>query len=124
MSVPRFWHFRDSQTVFTNIAADTGASYIMTGTGDPVQTFGASVTANYMQTLGVQPLLGRLFRPEEEMKADVALVTDAFWHARLGSDPNVIGRSLTLNGGRHHGDRRDQKAAGRMVGGRTRPSSR
>ena len=98
MSVPRFWHFRDGQTVFSNIAADTGGSYIMTGAGDPVQMFGANVTANYMQTLGIQPIIGRLFRPEEEMKADVALVTDAFWHKQLGSDPKVIGRSLTLNG--------------------------
>ncbi|HEX3817952.1 MAG TPA: ABC transporter permease [Chthoniobacterales bacterium] len=98
MSVPRFWHFRDGQTVFSDIAADTGSSYIMTGAGDPVQTFGADVTANYMQTLGIQPILGRLFRPEEEMKADVALVTDAFWRQHLGSDPNIIGHSLTLNG--------------------------
>ncbi|MBA3961839.1 MAG: ABC transporter permease [Chthoniobacterales bacterium] len=98
MSIPRFWHFRDAQTVFSNIAADTGANYIMTGAGDPVQTFGAEITANYMQTLGVRPILGRLFCPEEEMKADVALVTDVFWRTRLGSDPNVVGRSLTLNG--------------------------
>ena len=98
MSVPRFWHFRDSQTIFSSLSADTGATYIMTGSGDPVQTFGANVTANYMQTLGIHPLRGRLFRPEEEGKVDVALVTDAFWHQRLGSDPKVIGRSLTLNG--------------------------
>jgi predicted permease len=98
MSVPRFWHFRDSQTVFSSISADTGASYIMTGSGEPLQLFGSHLTANYLQTLGIQPILGRLFRPEEEEKGDVAIITDAFWHKRLGSDPNVIGRSLTLNG--------------------------
>jgi predicted permease len=98
MSVPRFAHFRDGQTVFSSIAADTGAGFIMTGVGDPIQVNGANQTANYMETLGVGPILGRLFLPEEEMKADVALVSANFWRNRLNSDPQVIGRSVTLNG--------------------------
>jgi predicted permease len=98
MSVPRFEHFRDGQTVFSSIAADTGTGFIMTGIGDPIQVNGANQTANYMETLGVRPILGRLFLPEEEMKADVALVSANFWHNRLNSDPQVIGRSVTLNG--------------------------
>jgi predicted permease len=98
MSVPRFWHFRDGQTVFSSLAADTGTGFIMTGIGDPVQLNGDNMTANYMETLGVRPILGRLFLPEEEMKADVALVSANFWRNRLNSDPQVIGRSLTLNG--------------------------
>jgi predicted permease len=98
MSVPRFWHFRDGQTVFSSLAADTGTGFIMTGIGDPIQLNGANQTANYMETLGVHPILGRLFLPEEEMKSDVALVSANFWHNRLNSDPQVIGRSVTLNG--------------------------
>jgi predicted permease len=98
MSVPRFWHFRDGQTVFSSLAADTGTGFIMTGSGDPVQLNGDNMTANYMETLGVRPILGRLFLPEEEVKADVALVSANFWHNRLNSDPQVIGRSVTLNG--------------------------
>ena len=54
MSVPRFWHFRDGQTVFTQIAADTGNGYTMTGMGDPVQLIGANVTARPI-TLGSEP---------------------------------------------------------------------
>jgi predicted permease len=98
MSVPRFWHFRDGQTVFSSLAADTGTGFIMTGIGDPVQLNGDNMTANYMETLGIRPILGRLFLPEEEMKTDVALVSANFWHNRLNSDPQVIGRSVTLNG--------------------------
>jgi predicted permease len=98
MSVPRFWHFRDGQTVFSSFAADTGTGFIVTGLGDPVQVNGANETANYMETLGVRPILGRLFLPEEEMKADVALVSANFWRNRLNSDPQVVGRSVTLNG--------------------------
>ena len=98
MSVPRFWHFRDGQTVFSHFAADTGNGYILTGMGDPIQLLGADTTANYFETLGVKPIRGRLFLPEEEMKADVALVSASFWKKRLNNDPNVIGRSITLNG--------------------------
>jgi predicted permease len=98
MSVPRFWHFRDGQTVFSSLAADTGTGFILTGIGDPIQLNGANVTANYMETLGIRPILGRLFLPEEEMKTDVALVSANFWSNRLNSDPQVIGRSVTLNG--------------------------
>jgi len=98
MSAPRFQHFRDNQKVFSGIAAQTGSSFILTGRGDPLQLFGAHVTANYFQALGIGPILGRLFRPEEEEKGGVVLITDAFWHKQLGSDPSVIGRSLTLNG--------------------------
>ena len=98
MSVPRFRHFREGQTVFTGMAADNGAGYVLTGLGDPVQIFGSTVTANYFDLLGVQPIRGRTFRPEEEMKADVALVSPNFWRTRLNSDPQVVGRSITLNG--------------------------
>lgn len=51
MSVPRFRHYRDAQTVFSDFAADTGNGYIMTGMGDPVQLIGSNVTANYFDLL-------------------------------------------------------------------------
>jgi len=98
MSVPRFWHYRDGQTVFSSFAADAGMGYILTGLGDPVQLNGANTTANYMDTLGIHPILGRSFLAEEEMKADVALVSQNFWRKHLNSDPQVIGRNITLNG--------------------------
>lgn len=97
-SVPRYWHYRDGQTVFSATAADAGNGYILTGMGEPVQLFGANVTANYFEMLGVRPIRGRNFLPQEEMKADVAMVTENFWRNRLNSDPMVLGRSVTLNG--------------------------
>ena len=98
MSVPRFWHFRDGQTVFSSFAADSGTGFILTGIGDPIQINGANTTANYFDTLGVHPILGRTFLPEEEMKADVALVTQNFWRKYLNSDPQAVGRNINLNG--------------------------
>ena len=98
MSVPRFWHYRDGQTVFSSFAADTGMGYILTGLGDPVQLNGANTTANYFDTLGIHPVVGRTFLPEEEMKADVALVSQNFWRKYLNADPQAIGRNINLNG--------------------------
>lgn len=97
-SVPKFWHYRDGQTVFSNIAADRWNGFILTEMGEPVQLFGRSVTANYFDLLGIHPILGRNFLPEEETKGDVVMVTENFWRKRLNSDPNVLGRSITLNG--------------------------
>ncbi|MEY2547196.1 MAG: hypothetical protein QOG48_2313 [Verrucomicrobiota bacterium] len=97
-SVPKFWQYRDGQTAFTQLATDWGNGYIMTGIGEPVQLLGANVTANYFDVLGIHPVMGRNFLLVEETKDDVALVTTTFVRKRLNSDPNVIGRSVTLNG--------------------------
>ena len=60
-SLPRYWHYRDAQTVFSETAADTGTGFILTGMGDPIQLNGDHVTANYFHLLGVKPILGRFF---------------------------------------------------------------
>src|SRR4029453_12431390 len=97
-SIPKFWHYPRAQKVFWNIAADRGNGFILTEIGEPVQLFGRNVTANYFDLLGIHPILGRNFLPEEESKGDVVMVTENFWRKRLNSDPNVLGRSITLNG--------------------------
>jgi predicted permease len=97
-SVTKFWDYRDGQTVFSSIAADWGNGYILTGLGEPVQVLGENVTANYFDVLGIRPILGRNFLQQEEMRDDVALITENFWRKRLGSDPGVLGRSIALNG--------------------------
>ena len=101
ISAPRFQHYREGQTLFDGFAAENIFAFTLTGVGDPVQVFGGRVTPNYFDVLGVRPILGRDFRPEEEEGADVALVTKTFWQKRLGGDPNVIGRSITLDGMPH-----------------------
>jgi predicted permease len=97
-SVPKFWHYRDGQTVFSGIAADWGNGFIMTGSGEPIQLLGGNVTANYFELLGIHPILGRNFLPEEEKKGDVVMVTESFWRKHFNSDPAILGRSITLNG--------------------------
>ena len=101
ISAPRYQLYRDGQTIFDGLAAENSFAFTLTGLGDPVQIFGGRLTSNYFDVLGVRPILGRSFLPEEEESADVALVTENFWQKRLGGDLNVIGRSITLDGTPH-----------------------
>ncbi len=101
VSAPRYQLYRDGQTIFDGLAAENFFAFTLTGLGDPVQVFGGRLTSNYFDVLGVHPIRGRNFLPEEEEGADVALITENFWQKRLGGDPNVLGRSITLDGVAH-----------------------
>ena len=101
IGAPRFDHFRDGQTICESLAGENFFAFTLTGLGDAVQIFGGRLTSNYFDVLGVRPILGRNFLPEEQEGADVALVTRNFWQKRMGGDPNVIGRSITLDGTAH-----------------------
>src|SRR5438067_3575728 len=106
ISAPRYQLYRNAQTLFDGLAAENSSTqnsspFTLTGLGDPVQIFGGRLTSNYFDLLGVRPILGRNFLSEEEESADVALITKNFWQKRMGGDPNVIGRSITLDGTLH-----------------------
>src|SRR6266567_6292079 len=101
LSLPRFQHYRAGQTMCEDIAAEKVFALTLTGLGDAVQLFGGRVTSNYFDVLGLRPIRGRNFLPNEEEGADVAMVTENFWQKRMGGDPNVIGRSIILDGVPH-----------------------
>ena len=101
ISIPRFQYYKDGQTIFDGFAGENVTAFTLTGLGDAAHIFGGRVTANYFDVLGVRPIRGRNFLPEEEEGADVAMVTENFWQKRMGGDPNVLGRSITLNGIAH-----------------------
>src|SRR5262252_2278410 len=101
LSLPRFQHYRAGQTICEDLAAENVFAFTLTGLGDPVQLFGGRVTSNYFDVLGLRPIRGRNFLPNEEEGADVAMVTENFWQKRMGGDPNIIGRSITLDGVAH-----------------------
>lgn len=79
------------------VVAD-GFSYRAGGRADRV--YGTRVSADFFGTLGVRPLLGRTFQAGDDAQgaAPVAVVGETFWRQRLGADPHVVGRSLTLDG--------------------------
>jgi predicted permease len=91
----------DQNTVFADMAAYQPwptMSYAETGKA-PIQVGAIYMTANFFSVLGVQPELGRLPSEEESKKmAFVTLISDSFWREHLNADPNVLGRSVRLNG--------------------------
>src|SRR5438046_6878998 len=101
MSAPRFMLYRDAQTIFSGFAAANQEAATVTGLGDPLSVPIFKATANWFDVLGLRPIMGRTFLPQEEDGADVAVITDRFWKARLGGDPNVIGHAITLDGISH-----------------------
>ncbi|MBV8114567.1 MAG: ABC transporter permease [Silvibacterium sp.] len=72
----------------------------LTGVGEPVQVPVARVSPNFFTTLGVQPQLGRSFSEDEGRPEGkpVVVLSDSIWRSRFGSDPNVVGRTVALDG--------------------------
>ena len=70
------------------------------GVGEPVQIVAARPTSSLLTMLGVRPMAGRLFVPEDGQagRPRVAILSYHLWHSRFGGDPQVIGRSVTLDG--------------------------
>lgn len=100
VSWPRFTSWRDQQQTFTDFAAQSFTGFTLTGRGDPENLNGIRVTENFFRTLGAQPLLGRVFNPEEDRPggANVAMLSYAFWQKRFGGDQTILGQAITLNG--------------------------
>ena len=73
----------------------------MSSRGEGTAVYGNVVSGNYFSALGVRPLLGRFFVPEEtrtELTHPVLVVSEGFWRTRLGADSAIVGRTVTVNG--------------------------
>lgn len=86
--------------VFESVGGMFEGTWNVTGVGEPVRLAGVRVTPDFFPTLGVGPMLGRVFRPEEyhsgrEMEA---IFSYSFWQNRLGGDPNIVGRRISMDG--------------------------
>src|SRR6266513_2032816 len=98
MSAPRFMLYRDAQTIFSGFAAENQQAATVTGLGDPLSVPIFKATANWFDVLGVRPIMGRTFLPQEEEGADVAIITDRFWKARFAGSQDIIGKTFMLDG--------------------------
>ena len=88
---------------FDALAALVDISYNLTGDGEPERVEASGTTANLFSLLGMQPLLGRTFAPDDEGPgaSPVVVISDRLWLRRFGGDPGVIGRSMILDGLSH-----------------------
>src|SRR5215470_9142088 len=102
MGTADFLAWRDHQQSFEQVAVFDGAggSYSLSGMGTPERISGVGVSANFFSVFGVAPLKGRGFNPGEDIPGApaVVVVSESFWRNHLNSDPEVLDRTLTLEG--------------------------
>ncbi len=103
ISTLNYLDWQKENTVFEHMAAQTGGSVALTGVTEPVQLRGSRVSAHYFDIFGIEATLGRTFAADEDQlgKERVAVLSHALWESQFGSDPSVIGRSITLDGHPH-----------------------
>lgn len=100
-SYPNFMDVRAQATVFERVASYHGSDYILTGRGEPARIQGLVATTDLFPLLGVQPLLGRTFLPEEDKGSEngrVAILSEQLFRKRFNSDPSILNQAITLDG--------------------------
>jgi predicted permease len=95
-----FISLRDQTASVAAIAAWESNDYNLTGDGTPERIEGARVSWNFFDTLGIQPVLGRSFAPQEDRPGanHVVILSRGLWASRFASDPQIIGRTITVDG--------------------------
>src|SRR6266478_3379749 len=83
-----FLDWKKQNTSFEDLAAYGSSTMTLTGDGEPEQLMGANTSAGYFAVVGVEPMLGRSFLPEEYEpgKNQVVILGHAFWQRRYGAD--------------------------------------
>jgi len=92
--------YRDQNKVLSGLIAHQVLPLNLGRSEKPERVWGAIVSGNYFDVLGVKALIGRTFLPEEDRTPNthsVAVIGYGLWERRFGSDPNVLGRTITLN---------------------------
>ena len=99
VSPPDFADWREQNRVFEHISAWRTWFYRLSGNGEPEQVWGVRTSANVFELLGVEPLLGRTFLPEEEQpgRDQVVLISHGLWERRFGADPGLVGQTITID---------------------------
>lgn len=99
VSAGGFHDYRDKTRSFSGVAAQTGWGANLTGSGEPIRVTGSRVSAQFFSVLGVTAAKGRTFLEEEDVPGNqnVAVLSDALWQRQFGSDPDIIGRVISMN---------------------------
>src|SRR5687768_14351285 len=102
ISPPDFLDWR-SESRALDIAAEAGSSFNLSGAERPERLSAVRVSSNYFRVIGINPALGRTFRPDEEQSGNdrVVIISHAFWQTQLAADSRIINRDITLNGTAH-----------------------
>jgi putative ABC transport system permease protein len=100
-SYPMYQQLRDRNSVFSSVIAWERSLLTINETGGSEQVLGISVSGNYFPTLGVSAPLGRLISPDDDREgagSPVAVIGYGYWQRQFGGSPDVIGKSLQIDG--------------------------
>ena len=100
ISYPNFRDWQRDARSFKQMAAIVSHDYDLASPGTPEHLDGDEVTAGFFTTIGAKLLLGRDIAPAEDTRggAPVVIISNALWDNRFGGSPNVLGKTLVLNG--------------------------
>jgi predicted permease len=99
-STAQYFDIQNGHTGFESVAIAIGANWNLTGDGEPERVGTLRVSSNLLPMLGVRPLLGELFGPDDDRpgRSGRAVLGHGTWMRRYGGDPSVLGRTVILNG--------------------------
>jgi predicted permease len=100
VSYPNFVDWQRENRDFQALAAYRGDDFNLTGQGEAERLRGEMISADFFSILGIKPALGRLLNAgDDHIGAEpVVLISAGFWKRKFGSSPDVIGKTMTLNG--------------------------
>lgn len=103
ISYPNFLDWQRENQTFASMAIYRGFGFALTGTGPAEWLKGAFISRNFFTVLGVNPIKGRSFSAAEELPGAgrAVQISEALWYGRFGGDPDIIGKSVTLDGNRY-----------------------
>src|SRR5438876_4672650 len=100
ISYPNFLDWQKDNHSFAALSAFRSDDYNMVGAGEPERVHIHMISAEFFPALGLQPILGRTFSPEEDQAGagPVTILGDGLWKRKFGLSLDVLGKSITLNG--------------------------
>jgi len=100
VSAANFLDWQKQNDVFTGMALYSHGGFELTGHGKPETIHAGKVTSGFFSVLGVQPIYGRVFLPEEDQpgRNKELILSYKTWQTRYAADPNAVGRTVTLDG--------------------------
>ena len=99
VSAGKFSSWQQEARSFEAMAMYRGRQFTLTGVGSARAIIANVVGAGFLESVRARPVLGRVFRPEEDIAGNhwVVILSDRFWRSELGAAPDAVGRTLTLN---------------------------
>ncbi|MDD5544959.1 MAG: ABC transporter permease, partial [Acidobacteriia bacterium] len=99
MSWPLFVALHDHSPVFSDIAGSAIHALTLTGRGDPSEVRTVVVTPDFFSVLGITPMLGRTFIPDDNMPGSepTVILSEMLWRNKYGADSRILGSTITLD---------------------------